>query len=239
VPVTLITGAASGIGAATARALLAAGHQVAVTGRDETRLAELAQSVGAPERLLTVKADAGLDADVQEAVARTVERFGALTNIVANAGFSSHDTLASGDPEQWREMVLINVLGPALLIRAALPALTKAAGEGNETQPRIVLVGSVAGLKNTPGNMYSVTKWAITGMAENTRLLVTGQGIGVTLIAPGRVDTPFWDGRPGSGPLEGPVLSADDIARAIAWTFDQPAGVDVNTVVVRPVGQAV
>lgn len=231
--VTLITGAASGIGAATARALLDAGHDVAVTGRDPGRLAGLGQH----DRLLTIAADAGQPDDVERAVAQTVARFGGLTHVVANAGFSTHDTLATGDPAQWREMVLINVLGPMLLIRAALPALTAAAAGGAET-PRIVLMGSVAGLRNSPGNVYSVTKWAVTALAENARLLVTKQGIGVTLIAPGRVETPFWEGRAGGRP-PGATLTDADIARSIAWTLAQPAGVDVNTVVVRPVGQDV
>ena len=148
--------------------------------------------------------------------------------MVANAGFATPGTLADGDPEQWREMVLTNVLGPALLIRHALPALTASKG-------RIVLVGSVAGFRNTPGNVYSVTKWAVTALAENTRQLVTADGVGVTLIAPGRVETPFWDGR--ASVPQGRFLTADEIAASIVWAIGQPSGVDVNTMVVRPVGQ--
>jgi NADP-dependent 3-hydroxy acid dehydrogenase YdfG len=125
-------------------------------------------------------------------------------------------------------MVLTNVLGPALLIKAALPALKQARG-------RIVLIGSVAGFVHTPGNIYGVTKWAVTGLAENTRRMVTGDGIGVTLIAPGRVETPFWDA--GGGPPEGGLLSADQIADSIVWAISRPSGVDVNTVIVRPIGQ--
>jgi len=127
--------------------------------------------------------------------------------------------------------VLVNVLGPALLVKAALPALRASRG-------RIVFLGSVAGFKNTPGNMYSVTKWAATGLAENTRLLVTGDGIGVTLIAPGRVDTPFWSRRSTGAAADGPSLTAEHIADTIAWALDQPASVDINTVLLRPVGQA-
>jgi NADP-dependent 3-hydroxy acid dehydrogenase YdfG len=231
-PVTLITGGSSGIGAATARELLALGHQVIVTGRDEARLGGFAKVAGAREALLTVVGDATDYDAVKAAVDAAVERFGRLDNVVANAGFSTHDNLANGDPARWRDMVLVNVLGPALLVKAALPALTEAAG-------RIVFVGSVAGLKNTPGNMYSATKWAVTGLAENTRMLVTGSGVGVTLVAPGRVETPFWDNRSAGGPLDGPILTAEDVARAVRWALTQPAGVDVNTVVIRPVGQAI
>jgi NADP-dependent 3-hydroxy acid dehydrogenase YdfG len=235
VPVTLITGGSTGIGAATARLLLDAGHQVVVTARTEQRLAEFAASAGAGDKLLTLPGDASVDEDVRGWVAGTVEHFGALDNVVANAGYSTHDTLADGDPQRWREMLLANVLGPMLLIHAALPALRAEAGR----TPRIVLVGSVAGVKNTPGNVYSVTKWAVHALAENARMLVTGRGVGVTLVAPGRVDTPFWDEKGGVAAVGGPTMGPDDIARAIAWSLAQPAGVDVNTLVVRPVGQAV
>lgn len=232
-PVTLITGGSTGIGAATARQLLDAGHQVVVTGRDEARLDRLATDLDAGKSLLAVAGDATDYGAVCAAVEAAVDRFHRLDNVVANAGFSTHDNLADGDPDQWREMILVNVLAPALLVKAALPALEESTG-------RIVFVGSVAGIKNTPGNVYSVSKWAVTGLAENTRLLVTSRGIGVTMVAPGRVDTPFWDPRrDGAAPLEGPVLTAEDIARSIVWVLDQPAGVDVNTLVIRPTGQPV
>jgi NADP-dependent 3-hydroxy acid dehydrogenase YdfG len=227
-PVTLITGGASGIGAAAARALLARDHRVAVTGRDDERLRRFAKELGEPAGLLTVQGDAADYDAVVHAVDTTVREFGRLDNVVANAGYATHDTLADGDPAGWRDMVLTNVLGPALLIRASLERLRASRG-------RIVLIGSVAGFKHTPGNIYGVTKWAITGMAENTRLMVTHDGIGVTLIAPGRVETPFWNGNPPDGGL----LTADQLGEAVVWALTQPAGVDVNTVVVRPIGQPV
>ena len=227
----LITGAAGGIGVATTRRLLAAGYHVAISGRHEAQLQNLVSDLNQPDRVFPVVADATDYEAVKEAVGRTVERFGQLDVVIANAGFSTHDNLITGDPDRWREMVLVNVLGPALLVKAALPALRASRG-------RIVFLGSVAGFKNTPGNMYSVTKWAATGLAENTRLLVTGDGIGVTLIAPGRVDTPFWSHRSTGAIADGPSLTAEHIAGTIAWTLDQPANVDINTVLLRPIGQA-
>ncbi|MGW0558420.1 SDR family oxidoreductase [Streptomyces sp. NPDC002926] len=229
-PVTLITGGGSGIGAATARRLLDQGHRVTVTGRGEERLSRFAEELGKPAGLLTIVGDAADYESVRAAVESTVKEFGRLDTVVANAGFATHDTLADGDPAGWREMVLTNVLGPALLIRAALPAL-------KETRGRIVLVGSVAGFVNTPGNIYGATKWAVTGLAENTRRMVTEYGIGVTLIAPGRVETPFWDAM-GSLP-PGVLLTAEQLAESLVWAIGQPSGVDVNTVVVRPIGQPV
>lgn len=104
----------------------------------------------------------------------TLDAYGRIDTVVANAGY---DTLDAGDPAGWGDMVLTNVLGPALLIHYALPAL-------KETRGRIVLIGSVAGVVYTPGNIYGATKWAVTGLAENTRRMVTADGVGVTLVAP-------------------------------------------------------
>ncbi|ANS69193.1 dehydrogenase [Streptomyces lincolnensis] len=227
-PVTLITGGGSGIGAAVAGRLLDAGQRVAVTGRGEERLDGFAEQLGRPDGLLTIPGNAADYEDVRSAVDRTLKEFGRLDAVVANAGFATHDSVATGDPAGWTEMVLTNVLGPALLIRASIDAL-------KESRGRIVLVGSVAGFVPTPGNIYGATKWAVTGLAENTRREVTEFGVGVTLIAPGRVETPFWDSY-GSLP-PGHLLTADQIAASVVWAMEQPEGVDVNTVVVRPVGQ--
>lgn len=229
-PVALITGGSSGIGAAVARQLLDLGHRVAVTGRDAERLRAFAAELGDPKGLLTLPGHAAEYADVQAAVDATLKEFGRIDTVLANAGFGTHDTVAEGDPAGWPEMVLTNVLGPALLIRASIDAL-------KETRGRIMLVGSVAGFIHGPGNIYGATKWAVTGLAENTRRQVTEWGVGVTLIAPGRVETPFWDSY-GSLP-PGHLLTADQIADSVVWAIRQPVGVDINTVVVRPIGQPV
>ena len=229
-PVALITGGGSGIGAAVARRLLDAGHRVAVTGRGEGRLNAFAEELDRPEGLLTIVGHAAEYDQVRAAVEATLKEFGRIDTVVANAGFATHDTVADGDPAGWSEMVLTNVLGPALLIRASIDAL-------KESRGRIVLIGSVAGHVNTPGNIYGATKWAVTGLAENTRRQVTEYGVGVTLVSPGRVETPFWDSY-GSLP-PGQLLTADQLADSIVWAVGQPPGVDVNTVVVRPIGQPV
>ncbi|WP_261719897.1 SDR family oxidoreductase [Streptomyces sp. FZ201] len=229
-PVALITGGGSGIGAAVARQLLDAGYRVAVTGRGEARLKGFAEELGEPEGLLTIVGDAADQGQIEAAVDSTLKAFGRIDTVVANAGFATHDSVAEGDPSGWPEMVLTNVLGPALLIRASIDAL-------KESRGRIVLIGSVAGFVYTPGNIYGATKWAVTGLAENTRRQVTEWGIGVTLVAPGRAETPFWDSY-GSLP-PGHLLTADQVADSIVWAIRQPEGVDVNTVVVRPLGQPV
>ncbi|MFF3322815.1 SDR family oxidoreductase [Streptomyces sp. NPDC002889] len=227
--VTLITGGSTGIGAATARALIKQGHRVAVTGRDADRLAAFAASAGAGERLLTLTGDTSDESHIASAVRHIVGSWGRLDTVIANAGFSLPGTLEDHNPEAMRAMVLTNVLGPALLVRETLPHL-------RESKGRIVIVGSVAGVRNTPGNLYSVTKWAAHALAENTRLLVAKDGVGVTLVAPGIVDTPFWDKRGGT-PEAAPAMSAEQIAEAILFAVNQPEGVDINHLTMRPAGQ--
>jgi NADP-dependent 3-hydroxy acid dehydrogenase YdfG len=121
-PVALITGGSSGIGASAARELLARGYRVAVTARDSRRLERLSEDLDRPAALLTLVGDAADHDAVHSAVEATVRTFGRLDAAVANAGFATHDDLAGGDPTGWRDMVLTNVLGPALLVNAALPA---------------------------------------------------------------------------------------------------------------------
>jgi NADP-dependent 3-hydroxy acid dehydrogenase YdfG len=122
-------------------------------------------------------------------------------------------------------MVLTNVYGCALTIRAALPALKESSGH-------LLLTGSVAGRRALPGSLYSCTKWAVTAMGEAARQELNGTGVRVTLIEPGMVATPFFDQVPASG-----ALQADDVARAVMYAVGQPPHVDVNEVLVRPTAQ--
>jgi NADP-dependent 3-hydroxy acid dehydrogenase YdfG len=229
-PVALITGGSTGIGAATARQLLTLGYRVAVTARRAARLDAFAAEVGRPTELLTLPGDAADDRAVRDAVEATVDAFGRLDVAVANAGYASFDSITDGDPGTWRDMVLTNVLGPILLVREALPALRASRG-------RIVLVSSVVGRIYSKGNVYGATKWALSGLAENTRLAVTDDGIGVTLVEPGVVDSAFWE-PVGGVPAErkDSQLTVDELAATIVWAVTQPPGVDINTLTVRSIG---
>ncbi|GLW90535.1 oxidoreductase [Actinokineospora globicatena] len=229
--VGLVTGGGSGIGAATARRLLGGGYRVVVTGRSGEKLRAFAAGLGDPAGLVVVPGDAADHVAVRAAVGEAVERFGRLDCVVANAGFATFDELGDGDPAGWRDMVLTNVLGPMVLIDAALPAL-------RETKGRIVLVGSVAGHVYSPGNIYGATKWAVTGLAENLRRALIDDGIGVTLVSPGATRTDFFDAMPGGVP-DRDYLSADKLGETIVWALTQPEGVDVNTIVIRPTGMFV
>jgi NADP-dependent 3-hydroxy acid dehydrogenase YdfG len=223
-PVFLITGASSGIGAATARHAFAAGYRVVLGARSLERLESLAAELGGPERALAVRCNVAEWDDQQALAAAALERFGQIDVAFANAGFGAKRGFLEETVEHWRSMVLTNVYGAALTLRATLPAL-------KQTRGHLLLTGSVAGRRALPGSLYSCTKWAVTAMGEAARLELNGTGIRVTLIEPGMVATPFFD-TPPSGALE-----ADDIARAVMFAVAQPPHVDVNEVLVRPTEQ--
>jgi len=225
----LITGASTGLGLATAHHLAGLGYGLTLTGRTASTLdAAVAELTGTGAAVVGVVADASEWADNEQAVAAHLDRHGALDVVVANAGFTAPGDLADGDPDQWRAMVLTNVLGPALLVRAALPHLTAPGGQ-------VVLIGSVAGRIIRPGSLYGATKHAVAALAANLRAQVTGAGIRVSVVEPGIADTPFW----GAGGPPAVALEAAAVAEAIGYVLEQPAGVDVNQLTVRPVGQAI
>ncbi len=224
--VLLITGASSGIGAASARAAATAGWRLVLAARSLDRLETLAAELGGPERAVAVECDVTEWPDQQAAVVTAKEHFGRLDAVWANAGFGAERGFLADTVEHWRAMVLTNVYGAALTFRAAIPAL-------KETSGHLLVTGSVAGRRAIPGSLYSATKHAAHAMAEAARLELDGTGIRVTVIAPGMVDTPFFS----QVPLEEP-LHADDIARAVLYALEQPAHVDVNEILVRPTAQS-
>jgi NADP-dependent 3-hydroxy acid dehydrogenase YdfG len=223
-PVFLITGASSGIGEATARRAAEAGYRLVLAARRIELLEELAGELGGPDRAVAVRCDVTEWVD-QETMAQTaLDRFGRLDVSFANAGFGAKRGFLEETPEQWKSMVLTNVYGAALTIRATLPSLKEARGH-------LLLTGSVAGRRALPGSLYSATKWAVTAMGEAARLELNGTGVRVTLVEPGSVDTPFFD-----TPPEG-ALEPDDIARAVLFAVTQPSHVDVNELLIRPTSQ--
>ncbi|MEA2390883.1 MAG: hypothetical protein QOK31_992 [Solirubrobacteraceae bacterium] len=223
-PVFLITGASSGIGAATARRAAAEGHRVVLAARSEDKLRALADELGGEERALVLRCDVTEWADQELLRDAALKRFGRLDMVFANAGFGAARGFLEGEPEQWKSMVLTNVLGVAYTARATLTAL-------KETQGHLIITSSVAGRRALPGSLYSATKHAATAMGEALRQELNGTGVRVTVVEPGMVDTPFFD-NPVSNALE-----ADDIARAVMYAVSQPAHVDVNELLIRPTAQ--
>jgi NADP-dependent 3-hydroxy acid dehydrogenase YdfG len=222
--VLVITGASSGIGAATARSAGTAGWRVVLAARSGDRLRSLADELGGSERALAVECDV-TDWDAQQRMAdATLSTFGSIDAVFANAGFGGPRGFLSDTPEHWREMVLTNVYGVALTLRATIPAL-------KESQGHVLLTSSVAGRRVLPGSMYSCTKHAVTAMGEAARQDLNGTGVRVTLIEPGMTDTPFFERKPSN------ALEDDDIARAVLYAISQPPHVDVNEILIRPTAQ--
>jgi NADP-dependent 3-hydroxy acid dehydrogenase YdfG len=227
--VLLITGASTGIGAATARAAAEQGWKVALAARSEDKLKDLAGEIG-DASALAVRCDVTDWGDQQRMVAETLERFGRIDAAFANAGFGAKRGFLEGDPDSWRAMVLTNVLGPALTIRAVLPHFLE------NDRGHFLITSSVAGRRALPGSLYSATKHAATAMGESLRQELRQMhdnfSVRVTLIEPGMTDTPFFDDKP-QGALE-----SEDIAAAVLYALSQPGRVDVNEILVRPVSQA-
>ena len=231
-PVLLITGASSGIGAATARAAAASGYRLVLGARREDRLAELAAELGGDERVVAVKCDVTEWEDDQRLASAAIDAFGGFDAVFANAGFGATRGFLEESPEQWRSMVLTNVLGVALTIRATLPHLLE------RNHGHYVITGSVAGRRALPGSLYSATKWAVTAIGEalraELRQMHDNSSIRVTLVEPGMVDTPFFEERPGGDR----ALHDSDVANAVLYALTQPARVDVNEILMRPVSQS-
>ena len=225
-PVFLITGASSGIGAATARQASAAGYRLVLAARSTDKLEQLAAQLGGDARAIAVTCDVTDFAGQEAMVAAALEAYGRIDVAFANAGFGAARGFLKESPEQWRDMVLTNVLGCAYTIRATLPALKDSVGH-------LLLTSSVAGRRALPGSLYSATKHAVTAMAESARQELNDTGVRVTSIEPGMVDTPFFD-----NPVPD-ALQPDDIARAIMFAVSQPPHVDVNEILIRPVSQPI
>ncbi|MDQ2587736.1 SDR family oxidoreductase [Saccharothrix yanglingensis] len=227
--VFLVTGASRGIGAATARMASARGYRVVLAARDASSTARLAAELGGPDRAWSASCDVTRYEQVAGLVQRVEEQWGRLDVVFANAGASVVTSFTAEDgapPAEWGDMVLTNVCGPAFTARAAMPALTRHGGH-------LVLTGSAAGRGVRPGSLYAATKWAVTGLAQAIRAECVGTGLRVTLVQPGLTDT---GGIPASRAAD-PKLAPEDVARAVLYAVEQPPTVDVNEILVRPVGQ--
>jgi NADP-dependent 3-hydroxy acid dehydrogenase YdfG len=229
-PVLLITGASSGIGAATARAA-SAGYRLVLAARREDALRQMVEELGGEENSIAAPCDVTEWEQVEATVAAGLDAFGRIDAVFANAGFGASRGFLEESVEHWRSMVMTNVYGVALTVRASLPHLLER-GDGH-----FVITSSIAGRRVLPGSLYSATKWAVAAIGEalraELRQMHDENRIRVTLIAPGMTDTPFFDDGAAAW-----ALRDDDIARAVMFALEQPAEVDVNEILVRPTGQS-
>ncbi|ARC90665.1 SDR family oxidoreductase [Rhodovulum sp. MB263] len=217
-----ITGASSGIGAATARAAVAKGWSVGLMARSADRLEALAAELG--EAALALPGDATDLAAQEEAVARTVEQFGALHAAFANAGRGlERSGTEAGDPGDWRGMVDLNVMGVLFTARAAVPHLRR-------TKGHLVLTGSAAGRTHIKGSIYSATKWFVHGYGGNMSEEMREWGGRCTVISPGMVDTPFFDSpKPDK-------IRPEDVADAVLYALEQNPRAELREIHIMPTG---
>ncbi len=221
----VITGASEGIGAAIARSAVADGWRVVIAARRRELLDALSADLGGPSVALPVTCDVTEWDQVEAMAAAAITAFGRIDAVVANAGFGAKRGFLNESPEFWREMILTNVYGAAITLRACIPALRDSRGHA-------ILMGSISGRQVGAGSLYSSSKWAVTAMAEALRKDLHGSGVRVTLIAPGIVDTAFYDDPPGGEPL-----LPDDVARTVMFAVSQPPHVGINEIYMRPTEQ--
>ena len=239
--VALVTGASSGIGAATAVALAEAGAAVAVGARRRDRLDALAGRLrDGAATVLALDLDVTDERSCAAAVRRTREELGGLDVLVNNAGVMLLGTIVGADPEDWRRMLSTNVLGVMYMTHAAIDGMVEQ-GSGD-----IVNLSSVAGRVARKGaGVYNASKWAVNAFSESLRQEVTARGVRISLVEPGAVTTELTDhitqpdAKAASEQMYTSMrsLEAEDIARAVLYMVTQPPHVAVNEVLVRPTDQ--
>jgi NADP-dependent 3-hydroxy acid dehydrogenase YdfG len=243
--VALVTGASSGIGAATASALAAEGAAVALAARRKDRLDALAERLGDSTKVLVLETDVTDEDQVGAMVERTVGEFGRLDTLVNNAGVMLLGPIENAPTSEWRRMVNLNLLGLLYCTHAALPHLLAAAEDGPRQVADVVNVSSVAGrVARLNSGVYNATKFGVGAFSESLRQEVTTRHVRVTIIEPGATTTELaFQNRPEIleemaktfGGIE--MLHSEDIAAAIAYAVTQPRQVAVNEIMVRPTEQ--
>lgn len=217
----LITGASTGIGAATARQATTQNFNLVLAARSTEKLDKLAREISS-DNIRTVSCDVTDYSAQEKLVAEAVTAFGSLDAVFANAGCGGEPGGFSGAPvESWQQIVNTNILGVAYTLRASLEEIKKSKGH-------VIITGSIAGRKTLRGSMYSASKWAVSAIGYNLREEMRGTGVRVTLIEPGMVDTPFFDDP------KPDALRPDDVARTVLFALSQPPSVDISELVVLP-----
>lgn len=239
--VFVVTGASSGIGAATALLVSAQGAAVALLARRTDRVTALAEKIATDGgRALPLTADVQEPDSLREAAARVADELGRADCLVNNAGQMLLSAFSDGKAAEWRQMVEINLLGAMSAADAFLPALRAGGGD-------IVNISSVAGRKARPtSSVYSATKWALGGWSEALRQELIDDRVRVTLIEPGAVRTELVDHISDDAIRERSLqsyddydaLQAEDVAAGILYAVSQPSRVSINELLIRPSLQA-
>jgi NADP-dependent 3-hydroxy acid dehydrogenase YdfG len=246
--VAVVTGASSGIGAATARRLADHGASVVLVARRKDRLDDLATEIQtAGGTALVVEADISDRDQAETAVEQAVEGFGGLDTLVNNAGLMLLGPVVGADPDEWDRMIAVNARGLLYTTHAALPYLLKAADDGPRRVAHIVNISSIAGRVAWNGyGVYNMTKFGVNGFTEALRQEVTKRHVRVGVLEPGGVDTelgshnndeirsqmiePFLE--------QTEVLAAEDIADGVAYMVTRPRHASIGELWIMPTDQA-
>ncbi|MBX9981250.1 SDR family NAD(P)-dependent oxidoreductase [Mycobacterium gordonae] len=244
--VALVTGASSGIGSATAKAVAAQGAAVALVARRADRLHELRRAIeDTGGTALAVVADVRDAEQVSAAVQHTVSELGRLDTVVSNAGLMRTGSAIQAPLQDWDDLIAVNIQGVLYVARAALPHLVEAAADSPRGVADLVTVSSTAGWVARPGTaVYSLTKFGVNAFSEAVRQELLGKKVRVGVIAPGTVDTEIFSH------LDGPSREAverqtadvvklrpDDVADAVLYMVTRPRRVAVNHMLVRAADQ--
>ncbi|BDI61323.1 SDR family oxidoreductase [Qipengyuania nanhaisediminis] len=216
----LITGASSGIGAATARAAADAGWNVALCARSTDKIEALASEIG--DGALAITCDVTRREDIRGALEQAADRFGGIDAVYANAGTGvDKPGVENGDPDAWHDMIHVNVLAVLYAAHEAIPHLRK-------TKGHFIATGSKAGRDHFKGSVYSATKWFVHGFTENLAEEMREWGGRATVIAPGMVDTAFFD------EPKPTKIQPEDVANAVMFALSQPETAAVREIYLMP-----
>ena len=217
-----ITGASSGIGAATAKAAAKAGWNVGLFARSKEKLEGLAAEIG--DQALALPGDATSYEEQEAAIDKLADKFGQIDAVFANAGRGTDKAgTENGDPEEWKGMVDLNVMGALYTAHAAMPHLRKTTGQ-------YVVTGSAAGRRHIKGSIYGATKFFIHGFAGNLADEMSEWGGRCMVVSPGMVNTAFFD------EAKPDKLQPDDVAAAVMHALEAPAHAAVREIHLMPVG---
>jgi NADP-dependent 3-hydroxy acid dehydrogenase YdfG len=242
----LVTGASSGIGAATARALAAEGAAVALLARRADRLADLKGEIeSAGGTAVTLPADVTDAEQVAAAVEQAVRELGRLDTVVNNAGLMRMGQAAEAPLQDWDDLIAVNIQGVLYVTRAALPHLIEAAADSPRGVADLVTISSTAGWVARPNTaVYSLTKFGVNAFSEGVRQEVLGKRVRVGVVGPGTVDTEITDHLPTESrtafqrQTEGMTkLRSEDVADAVMYMVTRDRRVAVNHMLVRAAEQ--
>jgi len=219
--IVLITGASSGIGAATANKALEAGHKAVITARSIDKLNAIVDRWG-DDKVLAVKADVTNLSEIEHVVTQAKETFGRIDVVFANAGTGANQPgIENGDPEEWKTMLDVNINALLYTAKASLPSL-------RETKGQFIITSSIAGKITLKGSVYGASKWFAYGFGQNLAEEMREWGGRCTTVCPGMVNTPFFD------EPKPDKLDPDDIADAVLFAISADPRCDVREVSLMP-----